>query len=180
MSKLTDIWIHLCLYTALFILSGLGREWDTTQYTPEWLTFVCGCYDNRHKIRSTGRVLLIFLTATPVFDFVFRAQLLGQGSDVTFSRLGHVDHSTARIVIRHPETSQLSFRTTDQGRRSDISDAAGFPDLEHYISLYHAAPCNETLYSNLCSPTEIYLLTRDSARTTRLESWACHHAYVRD
>ncbi|EFQ27426.1 PhoD-like phosphatase [Colletotrichum graminicola] len=64
-----------------------------------------GWTERASPIASFIAVLLNFLSLVSVWDFLYRGHLLHQSNDLSFSRVGYVDETTARIVARHSSSS---------------------------------------------------------------------------
>ncbi|KAK2049544.1 PhoD-like phosphatase [Colletotrichum somersetense] len=65
------------------------------------LLLLLGWIDRASPIASFITVFLNFLSLAAVWDFLYRGHLLHHSNGLSFSRVGYVDESTARIVARH-------------------------------------------------------------------------------
>jgi alkaline phosphatase D len=61
---------------------------------------------------TAGGFLINFACLLAVLDFLFRGHLLHQSDELSFSRMGFVDHSTARIVLRAPISDYVQVTVT--------------------------------------------------------------------
>ncbi|KEF51457.1 uncharacterized protein A1O9_12374 [Exophiala aquamarina CBS 119918] len=69
--------------------------------------FVLGIPKWREPQWSYMTITVNLLLAIFTLDLVFRGPLLYPAKDLTFSRVGYVDHSSANILIREPDPAQL-------------------------------------------------------------------------
>ncbi|KAJ8097256.1 PhoD-like phosphatase-domain-containing protein [Lipomyces tetrasporus] len=103
----------------------LGPRFTPLIYTSSVLYFTTFAYElwrHQHKYRHKHReqrdskslsfwiVNLLCLLAT--VDFVYRNHVFYDGNELSFSRVGYVESSSARVVIRVPSTStvQIEYR----------------------------------------------------------------------
>lgn len=61
-----------------------------------------GLIDSKRRWNSVLTILVNILCLAAVFDFLFRGQVCHQAQDLSFSRVGYVDETSARVVIRAP------------------------------------------------------------------------------
>ncbi|KAH7262830.1 PhoD-like phosphatase-domain-containing protein [Fusarium tricinctum] len=71
-----------------------------------------GHIDTNMPLSTVVGVLINLCCLTAVLDFLFRGHLYHQSDQVSFSRLGYVDSSTARIVVRAPTSDYLEITVT--------------------------------------------------------------------
>ncbi|OHF04079.1 PhoD-like phosphatase [Colletotrichum orchidophilum] len=84
-----------------------------------WLLLLLGWVDRTSPFASLVTVLLNILSLGAVLDFIYRGSLLHQSYDLTFSRMGYVDETSARVVIRAPNLStnyvEISWTSPGEG-----------------------------------------------------------------
>ncbi|KAF5548260.1 alkaline phosphatase D [Fusarium mexicanum] len=68
--------------------------------------------DSSRPFFTAGGFLINLACIVAVLDFLFRGYLLHQSIDLSFSRMGYVDHSTARIVLRAPISDYVQITVT--------------------------------------------------------------------
>ncbi|KAF5542392.1 alkaline phosphatase D [Fusarium napiforme] len=68
--------------------------------------------DRGRPLFTLGSFLVNLACLVAVLDFLFRGHLLHQSGELSFSRMGFVDHSTARIVLRAPISDYVEIRVT--------------------------------------------------------------------
>ncbi|CZR58549.1 uncharacterized protein PAC_08441 [Phialocephala subalpina] len=75
-------------------------------------TLLLGRYEPRSPISTFLTVLINILCLSVSVDFVYRGHVFYQSEQVTFSRVGYVDSTTARVVVRAPSapTVQIEYR----------------------------------------------------------------------
>ncbi|EWG35839.1 hypothetical protein FVEG_14571 [Fusarium verticillioides 7600] len=61
---------------------------------------------------TAGGFIINLACLVAVLDFLFRGHLLHQSDELSLSRVGFVDHSTARIVLRAPITDYVEIIVT--------------------------------------------------------------------
>ncbi|KZL78654.1 alkaline phosphatase family protein (PhoD-like phosphatase) [Colletotrichum tofieldiae] len=83
---------------------------------PVLLLFL-GWIDRASPVASFSTVLLNFLSLGAVWDFLYRGQLIHQSNGLSFSRLGYVDETTARIVTRSagPPITHVEIKWSSSG-----------------------------------------------------------------
>ncbi|EXA32630.1 hypothetical protein FOVG_16134 [Fusarium oxysporum f. sp. pisi HDV247] len=73
---------------------------------------VLSVIDNDRPLFTAGGFLINLACLVAVLDFLFRGHLLHQSAELSFSRIGYVDHSTARIVLRAPVSDYVQITVT--------------------------------------------------------------------
>lgn len=68
-----------------------------------------GLYDSSAILASLCGFVVNLLCLLATVDFVYRAQLLHNETDLVFSRMGYVDDNSARITVRAPDKSIVSM-----------------------------------------------------------------------
>ncbi|KAF5691953.1 alkaline phosphatase D [Fusarium denticulatum] len=61
---------------------------------------------------TVGGFLINLACLVAVLDFLFRSHILHQSAELSFSRIGYVDHTTARIVLRAPISDYVQITVT--------------------------------------------------------------------
>ncbi|KAH8647394.1 PhoD-like phosphatase [Xylariales sp. PMI_506] len=81
-----------------------------------------GWVDIRRPTMAVVTTLLNFLCVAVAVDFVYRGHFMHPSTDLSFSRLGYVDTSSARIVVRAPEMVVVELRFHELDPDSPWSD----------------------------------------------------------
>ncbi|KAK8057090.1 PhoD-like phosphatase-domain-containing protein [Apiospora saccharicola] len=81
------------------------------------LIALLGWLDVTRPLLSALTALVNILCALSAADFVYRGQYLHPSQELSFSRMGYVDATSARVVIRAPQASvvELQAKLTDLG-----------------------------------------------------------------
>lgn len=95
-----------------------------------------GQYDSNHLVITWISLLLNIMSLALALDFVYRAEVLNLGSDVSFSRVGFVDHVSARVIIRHPETSQIFYQISGSSAWDSGPTVPSLPSQD-FVSLFY-------------------------------------------
>jgi alkaline phosphatase D len=101
------------IYFSSLIIQGLiSRKRTTRQFKSPLATLLLGRYDPSSSIATTLTVFINVLCFGAAVDFVYRGQTFHQNEIVTFSRIGYVGSTDARIVARSSlaETLQIEYR----------------------------------------------------------------------
>ncbi|KAF4444510.1 alkaline phosphatase d [Fusarium austroafricanum] len=77
-----------------------------------------GIIDSNRPFSTVAGFFINLLCLGAVLDFLFRGHFLHHSSDLAFSRVGYVDSSTARIVVRAPISDYVEITIT--GGASDV------------------------------------------------------------
>ncbi|KAK9336146.1 PhoD-like phosphatase-domain-containing protein [Lipomyces starkeyi] len=77
-----------------------------------WGIILFGWFDPRHILATALSFIVNLLCLLVSLDFVYRSHIFYDGKELSFSRVGYVDSSSARIVVRVPSTSavQIEYR----------------------------------------------------------------------
>lgn len=90
-------------------------------------TILLGTPSPASLIWSFITVAVNILLMLGVVDMVYRGPLLYQSNDLSFARVGYVSDSTANLLLREPDTSQLpifiSYRGLSDEKESNLDDA---------------------------------------------------------
>lgn len=70
-------------------------------------TLLTGVPSKKCGISTFITALINVLLALLTFDFLFRALIFYPGNDVAFSRIGYVSPTTAKLLVREPDLTQL-------------------------------------------------------------------------
>ncbi|KAF4415293.1 Alkaline phosphatase D [Fusarium acutatum] len=73
---------------------------------------VLAVVDKDRTLFTAGGFLINLACLVAVLDFLFRGHLLHQSDELSFTRMGYVDHSTARIVLRAPISGYVEITIT--------------------------------------------------------------------
>ncbi|KAM0420483.1 hypothetical protein ACHAPT_011778 [Fusarium lateritium] len=73
-------------------------------------------FDDARPFSTAAGFLINLCCLAAVLDFLFRGHILHQSNNLSFSRVGFVDSSTARVVIRAPDSDYVDLTIT-----SDLS-----------------------------------------------------------
>ncbi|KAF5606194.1 alkaline phosphatase D [Fusarium subglutinans] len=73
---------------------------------------VLAIVDSSRPFSTASGFLINLACLVAVLDFLFRGHLLHQSTDLSFSRMGYVDDSTARIVLRAPISDYVQITVT--------------------------------------------------------------------
>ncbi|CVK85096.1 uncharacterized protein FMAN_02010 [Fusarium mangiferae] len=80
---------------------------------------VLAIVDRRRPLFTFSSFLVNVACLVAVLDFLFRGHFLHQSAELSFSQVGYVDHSTARIVLMAPISDHVQITVTsvsvDQG-----------------------------------------------------------------
>ncbi|KAF4340438.1 alkaline phosphatase D [Fusarium beomiforme] len=71
-----------------------------------------GLIDVNRPFSTAGSFLINLACLVAVFDFLSRGHLFHQSTELSFSRVGYVDSSTARIVLRAPISDHVEITVT--------------------------------------------------------------------
>ncbi|KAG4264764.1 hypothetical protein FPRO03_00048 [Fusarium proliferatum] len=80
---------------------------------------VLAVVDRRRPLFTASGFLVNVTCIVAVLDFLFRGHLLHQSAELSFSRVGYVDQSTARIVLRAPISDfvQITITSVSEDQR---------------------------------------------------------------
>jgi alkaline phosphatase D len=67
-----------------------------------WSILTLGLIDRRQPRLSLFTVLLNALSLAAVLDFLYRGEIFHQSQELSFARVGYVDESSSRVVLRAP------------------------------------------------------------------------------
>ncbi|OBR16313.1 PhoD-like phosphatase [Colletotrichum higginsianum IMI 349063] len=145
------------------------------------LILLLGCVDQTSLLASFGTVVLNLLSLGAVWDFLYRGHFAHQSNELFFSRLGYVDETTARIVVRSPIspvtyveiTWSPSSRSGDEPPRSTTISVAESNDYVGTFSLDGLEPDTEYTYGTNASHSGVFRTAAASPKRWSLISTSC-------
>ncbi|RDW61995.1 hypothetical protein BP6252_11428 [Coleophoma cylindrospora] len=137
-------WI-VCYLVAVAAQPKHSRK--TSSLGAKLLTLLVGWYDRTHVVTSIWTFLINVFALLFALDFVYRAEILGSGNGVEFSRLGYVDDNSARIVIRHSEISQIFYQASGQSKWLNGPVATSTPESDFVSTLVLTGLERDTSYN---------------------------------
>lgn len=112
--------------------------------------------EKRRRIANVTTVLINVLLTALTLDFIYRAPVLYPGDDVTFSRVGYVSPTTAKLLVREPDLENLplaiSYREAseensetwvEEGRIYHLDNAT---DFTHDVTIQNLKPSTRYQY----------------------------------
>ncbi|KAK8123364.1 PhoD-like phosphatase [Apiospora kogelbergensis] len=84
------------------------------------LITLLGWLDVTRPILSALTALVNMLCVISAVDFVYRGQYFHSSHELSFSRMGYVDATSARIVVRAPQASVVELQARPETGASDI------------------------------------------------------------
>lgn len=116
--------------TAVYLLSaaaqwGLAGPQARKRKRNPLMVALLGWIDLTRPVLSALTVLLNVLCLVASVDFVYRAHFLHPSTDLSFARVGHVDTTSARIVIRAPNATAVELQLQPQSQASTQAAASG-------------------------------------------------------
>ncbi|KAM6530250.1 hypothetical protein FALCPG4_008374 [Fusarium falciforme] len=137
------------------------------------LALLLTIFDDARPISTAVSFLVNICCLAAVLDFLFRGHILHQSNNLSFSRIGFVDSSTARVVIRAPNSDYVDITITSD---SGASGAKVDPILTNRESDYTGtflveglAPNTSYTYSTNASHTGSF---RTSVLPQDLKRWS--------
>ncbi|RSM01234.1 hypothetical protein CEP52_008667 [Fusarium oligoseptatum] len=127
--------------TQLFFVKRLGLRLKRNR----GLAILLASFDDARPFSTVVGFLVNLCCLVAVLDFLFRGHVLHQSDDLSFSRVGFVDSSTARIVIRAPNSDYVDITITSS---SGTSGAQADPILISHESDYTGTFLIEGLVPN--------------------------------
>ncbi|KAK1846022.1 alkaline phosphatase family protein [Colletotrichum chrysophilum] len=122
------------------------------------LLLLCGWVDSRQLLASFITVVLNLLSLGAVWDFLYRSHYLHQSNDISFSRVGYVDETSARIVARAPIAPithvQIRLTSAEEDAEQPKSQVITVTDANDYTGTF--------LFEELKANTEYYYTTNAS------------------
>ncbi|EQB48873.1 PhoD-like phosphatase [Colletotrichum gloeosporioides Cg-14] len=122
------------------------------------LLLLCGWVDSRQLLASFITILLNLLSLSAVWDFLYRSHYLHQSNDISFSRVGYVDETSARIVARAP----VAPVTYVEIRLTSVEEDAKWPRSQVIIVTEVNDYTGTFLFEELKANTEYYYTTNAS------------------
>ncbi|KAK1962269.1 PhoD-like phosphatase [Colletotrichum sublineola] len=100
---LNRIYGSVALYLSCLFVKGIlpPESASSSMRRHPAVLLLLGWIDRASPFSSLITVLLNFVSLGAVCDFLYRGHLFHQSNDLSFSRVGYVDETTARIVARH-------------------------------------------------------------------------------
>ncbi|KAK7990300.1 hypothetical protein PG990_014580 [Apiospora arundinis] len=84
------------------------------------LVALLGWLDVTRPLLSALTALVNILCVVSAVDFVYRGQYFHPSHELSFSRMGYVDATSARIVVRAPQASVVELQARPESSASDI------------------------------------------------------------
>lgn len=145
------------------------------------LSLLLGWIDGRRPVESTITILLNLLCFGAVLDFLYRGQLLHQSKDFNFSRVGYVDETSARVVIRSPSTAewsavQVNLRLAgnpDSNIGSQVVQTSSENDFVGTVTFAGLRPESTYLYTTNASHAGTFTTPQKSPKRWSLISSSC-------
>ncbi|KAL2065940.1 hypothetical protein VTL71DRAFT_3610 [Oculimacula yallundae] len=109
----TGIFIYLTSFGLLTQVSLFPRKRPVVTFTTRLRQILLGSYTPNSLTTNILAILINALFFLASLDFVHRGEVLHQSPSLSFSRIGFVDESSARITIRSPEAPfvQITYRS---------------------------------------------------------------------
>lgn len=86
---------------------GSRGRWYTSKPKSAIAILFASLIDDRRPRLSAAALFINFLSLLAAWDFLYRGQILHQSRELSFSRIGHVDETSVRVVVRAPGNSDL-------------------------------------------------------------------------
>ncbi|KAM5343962.1 hypothetical protein ACJ41O_012499 [Fusarium nematophilum] len=102
---------------AIFVLAFIGEAFLIVRNgwrlkRRRGLALLLAWFDMERPLSTVLGFLANLLCLGAVLDFLFRGLVLHQSADLSFSRVGYVDSSSARVVIRAPMSEYIAITVT--------------------------------------------------------------------
>lgn len=106
---ITRLYANFVVYILVTISQlWLAQKSDKKNGSRRVLPLLLGWFDAQHPVESALTVLVNFLCIGAVLDFLYRGQILHQSNNLSFCRIGYVDETSARLIIRSPSHDAAS------------------------------------------------------------------------
>lgn len=145
---------------------------------PWWSILAFGLIDRRRPRLSLITVLINVLSLLAVLDFLYRGEIFHQSLDLSFSRVGYVDETTSRVVVRapfdFPAYVEMSISQSGIGPTSkqvaQVSDKSDFTATFHFHGL---TPDTEYVYTTNASHAGSFKTASQHPKRWSLASTSC-------
>lgn len=126
----------LSLFAKLF----LGKLRTANRRRHAGLLLLFGWIDSKQPLLSFVAVCLNVLSLGTVWDFLYRSHYLHQSHDLSFARVGYVDETSARVVIRAPIDllNYVEIRVSEDGAddKSPLSKVITVVEADDYTATF--------------------------------------------
>ncbi|KAH8175029.1 phoD-like phosphatase domain-containing protein [Sarocladium implicatum] len=154
---------------ALPIFKSRRRAW--------WSILAFGLVDRMRPRVSIGSVLVNVLCIGAVLDFLYRGEIFHQSHDLSFSRMGYVDETSARVVIRAPFDSptsvEISTSSTSSKIASQVLEVSEANDFVITFLLQGLTPDTEYMYTTNASHAGTFKTAKPDPKRWTLAATSC-------
>lgn len=121
-------------------------------------TILLGLPSHPSSLWNSLTVLVNLILVLCTVDSVYRGPLLHQSEDLSFARVGFVSDTTARILIREPDTSQLPIYVSYRGAPYDLYNPAerSWKSVERIYWLSSETDFTQSISIRGLQPSSIY------------------------
>ncbi|KAK0384582.1 hypothetical protein NLU13_8668 [Sarocladium strictum] len=143
-----------------------------------WAVLALGLVDRRRPRLSLLTVLLNILSLTAVLDFLYRGELFHRSHDLSFSRVGYVDETTSRVVLRaplqHSTRVEMTISLTDATPISkQVMPVSESDDYTATFIFTDLVPDTEYIYVTNASHTGSFRTAPENPKRWSLASTSC-------
>ncbi|UPK92905.1 hypothetical protein LCI18_003840 [Fusarium solani-melongenae] len=139
--------------TQLFLVRRLSLRLKRNRGLALLLTI----FDAARPISTAVSFLVNICCLAAVLDFLFRGHMLHQSNNLSFSRIGFVDSSTARVVIRAPNSDYVDMNI--------ISDSGASSANVDPIFINHESDYTGTFLVEGLAPNTSYMYSTNASHT---------------
>ncbi|PVH97468.1 Metallo-dependent phosphatase [Periconia macrospinosa] len=155
---LPRIYTNFTVYTLLAMLQAcLTRRYASKRPRSAVLVILLGWMEISKPILSAVTALVNILCVASAIDFVYRGQYFHPSHESYFSRMGYVDATSARIVLRAPQSSAIELyvrpelATADNGVPTFIRELSDDADWVGTFTLENLLPDTAYIYTTNAS-----------------------------
>ncbi|PVH74694.1 PhoD-like phosphatase [Cadophora sp. DSE1049] len=105
----TSLLIYLTAFLLMVITSSFNPRRRPASCSTRLRNIVLGAYTHNHARTNILSFLLTIIFYIASLDFVHRGNIIYQSPNLSFSRIGYVDESSAHITIRTPESANIQI-----------------------------------------------------------------------
>ncbi|CAI6335163.1 unnamed protein product [Periconia digitata] len=176
---LPRIYINFAAYALLALLQLIlsFRYAAKRRRSPSFVVLL-GWLDVTRPLLSTLTALANVLCLVAAVDFVYRGQYFHPSHDLSFSRMGYVDATSARIVVRAPQASivELQLRLdTKTGNQAPaiVRGLSGATDWVGTFTLENLMPDSSYIYETNASHAGTFKTAKEHPKRWSMIQTSC-------
>jgi alkaline phosphatase D len=156
---------------------------DAIQSGNFWIAVITGRFDPSLQAWGFASLLTTSLFPFMTVDFIYRSYILHGSSNLTFSRMGYISDTSAKVVVRYPIATniEIEYRANSDGMTSEPNSwskgqtlyTAPLDDFITTFELKYLQPETEYEYRTNASHSGIFSTPPSNPKRLTLVSSSC-------